>query len=53
MRVFLCGKSGCCPAVDIQDEKVTIGETGNQVTLNKDEWNALVTKIRSEELKTL
>jgi len=53
MKVYLCGKGECCPVVDVHDERVIIGEEGNQVTLNKDEWNTLVTKIRSEELKTL
>ncbi len=53
MKVFLCGEGGHCPAVDIQRTQVSIGETGNQVTLNKDQWNALVTKIKSGELDSL
>ncbi len=50
--VYLC-QSGCCPAVVIEDDRVLIGEEGNQVVLKKDEWNALVEKILSGELKKL
>lgn len=53
MRVYLCGKSGCCPAVELEGDKVIIGEEGNQVTLSKEEWNTLVAKIKSNELKAL
>ncbi|MEM3088871.1 MAG: hypothetical protein QXP20_07140 [Candidatus Bathyarchaeia archaeon] len=53
MKLYLCGKSGCCPAVELEDDKVRIGEEGNQVTLSKEEWNTLVAKIKSNELKAL
>ncbi len=53
MKILLCSSGECCPAVDLQDDKAVIGEEGNQVTLNKNEWNTLVSKIKSGELKSL
>lgn len=47
----LCGKKGCCPVVDVGGEHVTIGEEGNIVSLNKSEWDALVSKIKSGEIQ--
>jgi hypothetical protein len=53
MKVYLCGKCSSCPAFEFDGEKVIIGEEGNKVTLSKEEWNILVAKIKSNELKAL
>lgn len=50
-QVSLCPACGACPTVDLYDTEVRIGETGNQVRLTKAEWNGLIGKIRSGELK--
>ncbi len=50
--VYLC-QSGCCPAVILEEDRVVIGEEDNKVVLKKEEWNALVEKILSGELKKL
>lgn len=50
-QVSLCPACGACPTVDLYDTEVRIGETGNQVRLTREEWNGLVEKIRSGELK--
>ena len=47
----LCGKTGCCPVVEVDEKFVKIGEDGNQVKLKKSEWNALVKKIKSGEIR--
>lgn len=50
---MLCGGSKCCPTVDADAaaQKVTIGEDANVVTLKREEWNILVQKIKTGELK--
>ena len=53
MIVQLCHDEGCCPVVELKKDIVTIGEGNNMVRLKKDEWNILVTKVRSGELDTL
>lgn len=50
-QVSLCPACGACPTVDLYDTEVRIGEEGNQVRLTREEWNGLVEKIRSGELK--
>lgn len=54
-RVLLCqpGCPGGCPAVEISQDEVTIGETGNLVKLTPEQWNLLVEKIKSAELPTI
>ena len=54
-RVALCPACGACPEVvlDVAKDEVRIGEEGNLVRLNKDAWNTLVEKIRTEELAKL
>lgn len=52
MVTYLC-KSGCCPAVELHVDGVVIGETGNQCRLSKDEWNALLAKVKAGELREL
>ena len=51
-RIRLCDTEGGCPEVliDVDREEVYIGEQGNLVILNKDEWNDLVDKIKTGEL---
>lgn len=52
-KVTLCPACGACPEVAVYGEKVSIGEKGNQVHLTKMEWNELVKKIKTGELKEL
>ncbi|GBC75424.1 hypothetical protein HRbin06_00742 [archaeon HR06] len=49
MKVYICGK-GCCPAVEILDNEVIIGEEDNICRLSKEEWNKLVDMILSGKL---
>jgi len=53
MRVTLCGEKGCCRTVEFEGNTVKIGENNNTVILNRSEWNGLVRKVRSGELKEL
>lgn len=48
--VNLCGEKGCCPRVEIYEDKVRIGEDGNFCILRKNQWKSLVNKIRKGEL---
>ncbi|MGH7423814.1 MAG: hypothetical protein ACREJ1_09085 [Candidatus Methylomirabilales bacterium] len=50
--VSLCPACDACPAVAVYDETVRIGEPGNQVTLARAEWNALVEAILEGTLTT-
>lgn len=50
-KVTLCPSCGECPSVEITDQGVTIGEDQNTVRLSHAEWNDLVARIRSGELK--
>jgi hypothetical protein len=43
----LCPACGRCPAVEIGDNEVRIGEGGNLVTLSHAEWNMLVRAIKT------
>lgn len=52
-RVVLCAECYCCPAVEIYEEEVWIGEEGNRVKLTIEEWNNLVDKVKRGELKAL
>jgi hypothetical protein len=51
VKVLLC-PAGCgeCPEVEIADDEVRIGETGNLAVLRRDEWNILVDLIQSGQL---
>jgi Fe-S cluster biogenesis protein NfuA len=51
IKVTLCPACSGCPAVEITDEGVTIGEAENVVTLTHAEWNDLLTRVRSGELR--
>ena len=50
IKVTLCPACTGCPAVEITDEGVLIGENANVVKLTHAEWNDLVARIRSGEL---
>jgi len=50
IKVMLCPACGACPAVEITDEGVTIGEDENTVKLTHEQWNDLVARIRSGNL---
>ena len=39
-----------CPAVEIKDSEVTIGEDENTVRLKPEEWNILVDMVKSGRL---
>ncbi|MGH7935306.1 MAG: hypothetical protein ACREQN_19370 [Candidatus Binataceae bacterium] len=51
VKVTLCPECGHCPAVEIDDKGVRIGEDENTVTLTHAEWNDLVVRIRRGELE--
>ena len=50
ITVTLCPACTGCPAVEISDKGVTIGENENTVKLTHAEWNDLVGRIRRGEL---
>lgn len=50
LRITLCPACGGCPAVEITDDGVTIGEDNNTVRLTHAEWNDLVARIKRGEL---
>jgi len=51
--VSLCPACDACPTVEVYDETVQIGEPGNQVSLARAEWNALVEAILQGTLTIL
>jgi hypothetical protein len=51
--VSLCPACDACPAVEVYDETVKIGEPGNQVSLARAEWNALCEAILQGTLSKL
>ncbi len=51
--VSLCPACDACPAVEVYEETVRIGEAENRVTLTRDEWNVLVEVIAQGTLTTL
>ncbi len=51
IRVVLCPCCGECPAVEISDTGVVIGEDDNVVRLTHAQWNDLVERIRRGELR--
>jgi len=50
MKVYLCGEKGCCPYVEIEKEKVVIGEEGNMCVLTRQEFEDLKEKIKKGEI---
>jgi len=53
LKVSLCPACGACPEVEVLEDEVRIGETGNLAVLKKAEWNVLVDLIRSGQLPQL
>lgn len=51
MEVTLCGRSGCCPSVEVTKAGAEIGEGNEKVDLSKDEWNTLVDEIEKGNLQ--
>lgn len=50
-RVYnLCHTADCCPAVEVHEDHVAIGEDGNRVVLKPQEWEALRQGILRGEL---
>lgn len=51
-KAILCSRPPdmSCPAVEIKDSEVTIGEDENTVRLKPEEWNILVDLIKSGKL---
>ena len=47
----LCPTCDACPAVEVYEDEVRIGEEGNQVRLKREEWSRLVQLIKEGELK--
>jgi len=50
VRVVLCPCSDECPAVEIGEDGVLIGEDDNVVRLTHAQWNDLVERVRRGEL---
>jgi hypothetical protein len=54
MVVVLCNDGTCvppkCPVVDIQEDKVFIGEEGNVCKLTKKQFDILKEKIKKNEI---
>ncbi len=54
MKVVLCNDSVCvppkCPVVDVQEDKVVIGEKDNVCTLTKEQFNILKDNIKKGKI---
>ncbi len=50
MKVMLCTKGACCPAVEFDGDVVRIGEDGNTAVLTREQWDILVQKVKAGEL---
>ena len=54
MAVVLCSEGTCvpakCPIVDVQEEKVIIGEKNNICTLTRKQFDILKEKIKHGEI---
>lgn len=54
MSVVLCTDGTCippkCPVVDVQEDKVIIGEKDNVCTLTREQFDILKDKVKSGEL---
>ena len=48
--VSLCPACSQCPAVEVRDHEVCIGEGSNLVKLNVEEWNVLVRAVKAGTL---
>ena len=52
-KLSLCPDCSECPAVEVYEERVRIGEDENVVNLTRPQWNELVARIRGGELDVL
>lgn len=54
MSVVLCADGTCippkCPIVDVQEDKVIIGEKENVCTLTREQFDILKEKVKSGEI---
>ena len=54
MKIVLCNDGVCippkCPVVDIQEDRVIIGEKTNVCSLTREQFNILKQKIKSGEI---
>jgi hypothetical protein len=54
MKVVLCSEGSCvpqkCPVVDVQEDKVVIGEKENICTLTREQFDILKEKIKNNEI---
>jgi hypothetical protein len=54
MKIILCSEGSCvpqkCPAVDVQENQVIIGEKDNICTLTPEQFNILKEKIKNNEI---
>jgi len=54
MTIVLCNEGSCippkCPIVDVQDDKVIIGEKNNVCTLTRKQFDILKEKIKRGEI---
>ena len=53
MAVSLCGPVGLikhCPTVDVQEDRVIIGEKDNVCTLTREQFDILKEKIKNNEI---
>jgi hypothetical protein len=53
IKVTLCSACEHCPAVEIDDQSVRIGEDDNTVKLTHAEWNELVAAVQRGELTSV
>ena len=54
MKIVLCSEGSCipqkCHIVDVQEDKVIIGEKENTCTLTREQFDILKEKIKSGEI---
>lgn len=54
MTIVLCNEGSCippkCPIVDVQEDKVIIGEKENTCTLTREQFDILKEKIKNGEV---
>ena len=54
MKIVLCSEGSCipqkCPIVDVQEDKVIIGEKDNICTLTREQFDILKEKIKNNEI---
>jgi hypothetical protein len=53
IKIKLCPNCTECPSVEITDQGVTLGEDDNIVRLTHVQWNDLVARIKSGELREI